>query len=75
MPTIGWIKVELSKLMIAGVSVVDFDIKMLDDDERYQKLIASGYKSVYSFLEEYSPPTLDQIAQLKHIFRRITRRL
>lgn len=57
------------------VSVVDFDLKISEEDERYQRLVASGYKAVYDFLEEYSPPTPDQIAALKHTFSRIMSRI
>lgn len=57
------------------VSVVDFNIKISEKDEVYKKLVASGYKAVYDFLDEYTPPTADQIAQLRHIFNRILRRV
>lgn len=49
------------------VGVTDFDIKISDDDERYRQLVASGYKAVYDFLENYDPPLPDQIAQFKYV--------
>lgn len=55
------------------VSVVDFDIKVNESDERYRRLIASGYKAVYEYVENYTPPTTDQLGQLKYIYNRVMR--
>ncbi|MEZ4642529.1 MAG: patatin-like phospholipase family protein [Chloroflexota bacterium] len=49
------------------VSLTDFSIHPGADDPKYQKLVASGREAATAFLQNYEPPTPDQLTKLKRI--------
>lgn len=63
-----WRSINISNCCVA---ITDFHIKPTADDETYQKLLAAGREGAQTYLENYRPPTPDQLKRLKRIIGRL----
>lgn len=53
------------------VSLTDFTVNPNNGDPRYLKLVAAGREAATDFLDNYHPPTPDQLVKLKRIIGRL----